>query len=470
MDYFLAGSVFVRAGQVLSSAGTGPCTIKGDLASPTVNVLAGAGFIGGSVVSDAGSTGTPVTVKNLFFSQGSVSAGCLKAQFVGFIFSDLFLSNCGTGMEIEAGDGVISNIVFDLGLTHLYIHDSQNVVFNNIISYNPNYSIIIGSNVYDIQFNNTHLEYFKYAGVYFNDSSVSIRNVRFDGFQAITNIQYATILAQVYMRTGDFEAVFTNCAFRNMFNYAVVSALGTGGRLAFRNCHFDGLKTNPAYNQSATAGGIYADGLVLDLTDVDFRNMAVNSILLEGSRVSSLRWTGGKIEASTPTIPVSLTNTNPNTIVHLASLDGGGYTLYTPQATIPVKHVAPLTNWFAAVIDSGTRFYWRLPYKIATVYELTVIANPLPAGGGYTTSSTYQVRKSNSDSTVSGTPTSWITFTLVSRDPAVGAVPVLDVQAEFDAVGAGVSVAPPDNTGFIVISIPNTYTSAQLEAVQLANQ
>lgn len=463
LTYYLAGTVYIRAGQTLTSAGGGTARLLGNIGGTDHMIRLGDYDNSGTPTYDS-SSGIAPSMQDIHIDTGPGTKACVFSRFAGYFIRHMQITNCGIGLYLQGADGLISDILVDQGLNGIIIDNAQNLLFSNILIFLANYQITIGSNVYDIQFSNLHLEYPQYAGIYFLDSATNILNVQVTNVEGLMNVQYPTFAGFVYNRSSGAQAMFRDCSFRNMFGYAVANGAGSAS-LSFQHCTFEGLKSNPGYAQSTTAAGIAMNGLTLMLSGVEFLNLLGSSIDLSGASTSTVRWDGGRIVNSTAAIPFAISNSNTASRVDLGNITGSERQLYSAQAVVPVRHFADLQYWFPPAVDSGARWYWLLPYQRSTAYEITVTANMNSGGSAaYAKVGTYGVDKDNDFTGI--TATSYLDLTALHRSAAQGNG-LLDVAIAFTAVGGGLNVTPHTDSGFIAVSVPNTYSHVQLSAKQL---
>lgn len=265
------GPVYVRKGQTFSGTGHGTYI---NAASATGNVFVmGKGLIAGVPTNDPG--GSTVKVSSMFVLGGNGAFGTIYTEIAGFEISSLFLSAPGIGIEcVGAGDGLISNIETDQCLVaYQFTGGCQNIAVSNFNIYLPNYAFVIGSDSRDITFSTGVVEYTQYASVYFADSNSNIKAISFTGVQFVMNSQYATFNGFVYSRATTVEAQFANCSFRNMYHWAINQDTGSGVKLTFTGCVFDGTRSTSAYTQSTTAKVLNTGTGTYSFDGCEFRNL-----------------------------------------------------------------------------------------------------------------------------------------------------------------------------------------------------
>jgi Pectate lyase superfamily protein len=288
--YRIAGTVFVRKGQTLYGEGLST-HIDATHAKGSTFVL-GKRLVSGTTMDDPG--GSPVKIANLRGLGGAPDHGFIYTSVAGFQVTGLFLSATGIGIEIEAADGIMSDIAIDGCLNGIVFRNCQNIVANNINIYLPNYAISFMGECRDLLFSNTLVTYTKYASILFGDAVENIDNVVFSNCSFVNNVQYDTFSGYIYSRASRVSAMFRACSFRNWPRYAINQDAGVDVSLAFDACVFDGAPTNPVYNKSNSARCISTGMGRYRFTDCSFQNLHGEIATVNG-RLQLLSITGGNI-------------------------------------------------------------------------------------------------------------------------------------------------------------------------------
>jgi hypothetical protein len=465
-NYNIAGTVYVRKGQHLRGAGGGATRIVGDVASTVPMFLMGWGLISAVETQDAG--GLPPRISGIHVDGTSATDAVIDTGGTpGFFLDDLFLTNVGLGLAISGSDGVINRVIIDQPLTGISVTASQNIVFSDLLLYSGNYHITIGSSCYDVQFSNVHMEYPQYAGVLFAESATNIKNISFNGGQALLNVQTASFLGFVHYRTGDVDDSWANFSFRNMKGYAVTHGTGIGGTHTYDGCIFDGLKTNPTYAQSTTAGAFQTANEQLYLNNCHFRNLNVYGITQTGADVSIIEVSGGSwLGIGGVTNLVNLANTNATSRFVASGMKGDGITaLVNAQATVQVK-LKGNQNWLGAQVSGSGQIGVKVPYQLGNQWLVTVRANPSVVGdSNYRHTATFAVQKQN---TFDGAlKEEALTQANVLVAPANG-LTAISMQLDIGAIGAGATITNLSTSGYAFMTVASaTFTSVEFEVEPL---
>jgi hypothetical protein len=288
--YRIAGSVYVRKGQTLYGEGLSTHIDASNVKQSTF--ILGKRLVSGKAVDDPG--GSPVKIANLRGLGGAAEHGFIYTNVPGFQITGLFLSATGIGIEIEAADGIMSDIAIDMCLNGIIFRNCQNIVVTNVNIYWPNYAISFMGGCRDIIISNTLICYTKYASVLFGDSVSNIDNIIFNASTFINNVQYETFSGYIYNRASHVSAIFRACTFRNWPRHAINHGAGVDVSLSFDACVFDGTPTNAGYDKSSSAKCIITGSGRYRLTNCEFRNLH-GEIATIGGALAGLTLTGGSI-------------------------------------------------------------------------------------------------------------------------------------------------------------------------------
>lgn len=290
--YRIAGTVFLRKGQSL--IGEGLSTYIDAAGAKHSTFIMGRRRDNGRGTEDPG--GLPVRIERLMGLGGAADQGFIYATIPGFQISALFLTAVGLGIEIEAADGIVSDIEIDQCLTAILIRNSQNLVLSNLNFYLVNYGISLAGNCRDITIVNSTFCYTRYATVLLGDGARGITAVSITGCVFTNNVPYETFEGYIYSRASASDLLVTGCIFRNAPNYAINQGAGTDLSLSIQGCIFDGERTHPDYNQSLVPKGIHIGRGRFAIINCAFRRMPSEAIRVSPGLVS-LDVDGGSLEA-----------------------------------------------------------------------------------------------------------------------------------------------------------------------------
>lgn len=287
--YRIDGTVFLRKGQSLSGAGDATIIDASRARSRTIVMGRNA-----KDIDDPG--GAPASIAQLRFLGGSGHAPLIQVNLPGFAITDLFISAAGTAIEIGGADGIISNVVIDQALNGIVLKGAHNIVITGLIVYEANYAITVGNATSDVSLSDLIIAYSKHASVLFAEGATDITSVRVANTTFVSSIEYPTFVGHVHARAAAFDAHFTSCIFRNWREFAVIQAAGGGADLSFSDCTFDGARSHPSYNASATASGIRTGANSrIRLSQCVFRRL-LGPVALIGSGLRELTIDGGSVE------------------------------------------------------------------------------------------------------------------------------------------------------------------------------
>jgi hypothetical protein len=459
-NWNVAGPVYVRKGQELTGDGSGATRIIQSPAAVTSIFRMGYGLIGGTPTMDPG--GLPPVICNLHIHSSSATNPAIDTGSAsGWLLHSLFLTNCGQAILASGSDGTIDRCFVDQGLTGIVTSNMQNLIVSNCLFFLGNYLISIGTGSHDVQISNCHFEYNQFASILFQDGATGIAGISVSNCQFLLNQQHASFVGFVHIRSGDVQATFTNCEFRNMKGYAVTHGTGVGGKFNFNGCLFDGLKTTSGYTQSTTAGGISMANETMRLADCEFRNLNVAPVVMGGTFASVLEIRGASYTLNAGASFVSITNTSASSRFTAQGVKGDAVmTLVNTQSPVPVKLKGNI-DWLGANVTGSSRIGVKVPYQFANQWIVTVRANAAPGGSlGYRKTSSFAVQKENG---FSGSARQTLTKATLLQTAADGAVAAIDIQLDFGAIGGGATLAGNFASGDAYFTVPDTYANVEFD-------
>lgn len=339
--YRLGGTVFLRKGQSL--IGEGLSTYIDAAGAQRSTFVMGRSRDHRRGVEDPG--GLPVRIQQLMGLGGAPSEGFIFAAIPGFQISSLFLTAVGLGIEVEAADGIISDIEIDQCLTAFLLRNSQNIVLTNLNLYLANYGISFASSCRDITISNSAFCYTKYASILLGDGAREINAVTVSGCNFTNNIPYETFAGYIYSRASLSDLLVTGCTFRNAPKYAVDQGAGTDLAMSIQGCVFDGQRTNSVYDQSAAPRGLHLRHGTFLVANSVFRRMPAEAIRV-AKGVGSLTIEGGAFDG-----------TSSNPILNDA---GGDWSIRIRGATGLPKITSSPHEHLLALPWLGPRTCWQI--------------------------------------------------------------------------------------------------------------
>lgn len=329
--YRVAGTVFLRKGQSL--IGEGLSTYIDAAGAKRSTFIMGRRRDKERGTEDPG--GLPVRIERLMGLGGAADQGFIYATIPGFQISALFLTAVGLGIEIEAADGIVSDVEIDQCLTAILIRKSQNLVLSNLNLYLANYGVSFAGGCRDIAIVNSTFCYTRYAAVLLGDGARGINAVSITGCIFTNNVPYETFEGYIYSRASESDLLVTGCIFRNSPRYAINQGAGTNLSLSIQGCVFDGERTHSDYNQSLAPKGIRTGQGRFSITNCSFRRMPSEAVYV-GPGLVSLDIDGGTIDAI-PRDPIMVESEPKGAIVirnlrglALVESAGGGHKLVLP--------------------------------------------------------------------------------------------------------------------------------------------
>jgi len=459
-DYLIAGTVYVRKGQMLIGSGDGVTRITAGLPSNTGRATFKMGFGIPSNILTEDPGGLPVVVCNIHTYGGDTTGPVVDMQVSGAQCRDMFITSCGIGVRVGGSDTILSNCIIDQGLMGISLSGQNHIISNNLF-YSMNYGINVGiSN--DIQINNCHFEYGRYSDIIFQEGSNGSQNISIGNCQFITNVQYGTIEHSIHIRANSIDLQVHDCSFRNQENYCIASPTGLGGRIRISDCVFNGLRTNSVYSQSTTTAGILTGNNNVDIVNCTFTKLFSSPITMNSSYVFTTNIEGCSYsELSNVTSFVNIVGTNGS--VQLSNCIGDNV---TPIVNLqnPVKvFLRRNTFWLGQKQTEGSRDYWKIPTQGATMLRIGLKGNTNNEGNNLYEKASLVIAIRYID--YSGTTLSdYITMTTPYSSPSSGYVPALGIDVELDSVGGGIESTYAGQGRYVCVSLPTTYTNTTITA------
>lgn len=289
--YRIAGTVYLRKGQSLIGEGLSTYIDAADVEHSTF--IMGRRRGKGRGVEDPG--GLPVRIERLMGLGGTANEGFIFAAIPGFQISGLFLTAVGIGIEIEAADGIVSDIEIDQCLNGIVIRKSQNIVLTNLNVFAPNYAISLEGRCWDIAIVNAVFCYTKYVTLLLGEGAEDITSVSVTNCIFTNNVPYETFQGYIHCRANRSDLLVTGCIFRNASGYAIIQGAGSGLSLSLHGCVIDGMRSNPDYNQSLASKGIKTGYGRFSVTNCSFRHLTSEAIRV-GPGLVALQVEGGSVE------------------------------------------------------------------------------------------------------------------------------------------------------------------------------
>lgn len=339
--YRITDSVYLRRGQSLLGEGVSTLIDAGGARGST--------FIlgrrrSGAARGEADPGGLPVLAASLLGLGGNAEHGFFYISVEGFQLRNLFLSAVGLGLEIEASDGIVSDVAIDQCLSGVHMRRSQNNVFQNLNIFSANYGITFGELCRDIVVANAIFSYTRYASVLLAENATDITSIKLANCTFTSNEQYETFIGHIHSRATRSDIQISSCTFRNMPGPAIWQGTGVGLTVDMHNCILDGRRTNPTYAQSGRSSGIRTGHGSFFINGCNFRNLQAEAIQIAAG-LERLTVEGGAVDGGLLAIKVD---------------DGvsGALTVRNMQGMAEVRGAAE--GHSVLLPDLGPRTHWQL--------------------------------------------------------------------------------------------------------------
>ena len=457
--YYILGTVYLRKGQVIEGGG-----------AHLFMSASGSIKLGYKSDDTEDPGGAPPGVHNLWIEGGFAP---ISANISGYQVSNVFISFSAVGAVFRGTDGSISDCIFDAG-ARLCSFGGRSMTMTNCNFYVGNEQLNI-TNLRDSVISNCVFNYANIAAIQIDGlTGQSNLNVRIDNCSFKKNEQSAATF-NGFVHTRNLTAspagdvTFSNCSFRNCYQ-AAINIDGTGSQaLTFKDCEFNGLKTNNTYAQSST---MYA----LDMT----YSAAGGNVTMDGCRFLNLFDTpiqAASTEAINLTVTNSLFSNNAGTVsIELGSLNTGtcsftlgniigdtqsNVPLFSVATAVPLKIVGYLKDWLKAFDDGVTYQYVEVPFTDACLVSAVLRANQNPGGSALYRAFKKCTASISYDYTGVTATRATIQDDFKSDSPILGFD--LNLQAAITDIATGSAVAGNVKPGKLVLYWPRGYGSETID-------
>jgi hypothetical protein len=470
--FYLSNGFATPVGVKVSGAGTGTllCRLTANADSDTAIPLLTAGQSlaaapglayqndpgtgqSSSAFTGAGFAETAPVVDSLYFVDQNPTNAAFHPAYPGMLFSNLFFTSCGVSLDFNGcNDVTCSNIIVDMGLTGIILQNCQNINLNNVILYNQvSRALAVTGGAYDVNFTNVTVEYPQAVGVSLEGTGGN--NLNFSNVNFVSNIQYGGFAGCIKVTSNNTKATFTGCQFRNSPGVVVSMTAVTNTELTFNNCIWDGLKTNPAYTQSATMVAFVVSGGTIRIRDGVMQNLFGSSIFagIENLHVDGLDY--GSMN-SNPPFDIS-SSTSGEAIFQGVRGDGiVGMLKSQSLSGISVK-VKGCENWLGAPFADGAFYAWNVPLP-PYGQIMSVVSACTDGTTGLRKSISYVWEKSTE---VLPTVTDTITGVSLFASPIANAHPQASCTLVFANTSTTADTFSPGISKIGKLRVPNTFSA-----------
>ena len=407
--------------------------------------------------------GHPITMQDLFLEGGFRP---IDSQINGYQILNCFISSAAIGPRIDGSDGIVSNCTFDDGSTMLSL-TGRNQVVDNCNFYVGNQQINIGE-CRDSVISNCVFNYAEVCSIDWRGAETE--NLKIVGCSFIANNQNASTFDGFIRALNDGpaptgELMVRDCSFRNCFEEAInLSGTSPSGKLDIQGCIFDGNKTFSSYTQSTTMKAIAIKGASsFDLTvkNCKFQNLLDTPLTF----TSSGTWTADVFDCefvnNAGTESIEITGGPDTSYIYLGNIKGEGTSKDLISLSGSTRFLVKgwLKDWLK-ITDDGTYDVVNVPYGGSSLIDVTLIANPNPAGN-----TLYRTIKNMLFSVTYDFSGSLITqlsnSTVFSSTSPLGLS--LNLQGELGSVGGGTQVSGIQGPNVIAIYYPNSYGNPSID-------
>lgn len=385
----------------------------------------------------------------------------------GFNVGTLWIqANKGVVITGGSGDGIIGDIFCEDSTGYgLELGVCQNVTVDNLYTFLCNNPVIYTGNSNNTRVTNLQANYTKIATVTTTDN-ITVRGAKIGSLVSKHNIQYATFVGVVRLRSTACDLTIAELDARNYNGWAITNETGISnsvqiGLLRLRQASFSDTDT-----VGNSAKGCRVNNMSLTVEEADIQGIGFAPFEVTGTTRSVLNVRGGTISGLTANVPVcDISNTQPTTSVELQVEPPVGVPLFNAQGVVSVVYDKVRKPF--PVVSEGGRLCVKIPFVgAANTWRLSITANPNAAGNGV-----YRRVQRLFVAQETGFDTQVVT-NLASADDgkttglSLAFTPDLTHQLDLDTVGAGSRKAYAAS-GVAIISVPSSYASVGISIEQM---
>lgn len=468
--YKITDTIYIRAGCCLY--GSGMCSFidaSGFPVGGTEPVFRlGWGLVSGVPTKDTLVGDQPSEICNLFVLGGPAGGGAVvDVDFAGALVHDIWTSASGKAFKLKGG--YIYDCEVDLGLVGMEIVGGTNQTVTNVRFFNQNYALqFTGTDgTSDCTLTGLTIEYPKIAGIDFPGSN--FRGMKFVGSKFITNEQFAGLVGAMLVGGANNEITLDDPHWSNTKG-AGLYVQGPTNVVTLNAPVFEGLKANAAYAQSTTAAGIKVQGGRVLVNNAVFRNLSSYALQVGGlAAACTVEIDGATIYNSAGAlandIQIDSTVATQDTI-ELRNVKGSGKKLFNLNSFC-LPRCRNLQDWLTLAV-SGSRRYVDVPITRGGLILFTLRANVNVGGNGTYGKTRAKLIEKENDFVAGPILTTYLNVSDLHAGIA-HSNGLLDILAEINSVGGGVSVTPINDSMHIRIHWPSSYAQEVIDCQYLVS-
>lgn len=405
--------------------------------------------------------GAPVTVKDLWIEGGS---NPIIALIPGYIIHNVFSSSPASGCIFSGSDALITDCIFDNASTAC-TYTARNSSMVACDFYVSNTQMFIGAE--DSVIDSCTFNYAKVAAI--DWASTTVKNVRISNCSFVKNAQDGgTFLGYVRTRTvttapvGDLT--FDGCNFRNCYGPAIRNYGTSSHRMIFRNCEFNGDKTNTAYAQGTTMymldmNSAAASGTT-EFIDCKALNLLATPVQVNTNEPAVIRFKDMEFKNNAGTTTMTIAGANTQTI-EFENIKGEGTSkdLFSVSNSPTIKYAGYMRDWLK-INDDGTNKYVEIPFVDPMLIDVSMSANPAPGSNGAYRMVEKMAASISYDFASGALATIASVSQLFQSSTGIGAN--LAVSAAVDTIATGSSKATALSNGKLILYWTNVYTDVRI--------
>lgn len=472
-DYNLSNGFTVPTGCALFSDGLGVARLKVlNATADIVNVLPLVSL--SRVIDDITFVTEPSTgayvihpapqIDNLYLNPQNSGTALYIKDVPGFKVGSLWIQ-AETGVHVWAsGDGTFGDLMIeDSTGTGVLVEESQNLMFGKVYTFSNNIGIKIGATNNNIHISELQSNYSKFFAVEFGAGTFN-RSISFGHVTVNQNTQHVTFSGGVSVTGAAADVSIGTLECRNANGFAAV--VSGFNQLSIGAMKLKQLIGNATYTQGTTLQGISASGsATVNVGSLFSEGLRLSPVVVAGTPIVTVGggWCSG-FAAAVPVFNISAAVAGAVVTVsdfRGAASEANSCPLFAPSAGVDFRY-SRVDDAFAFV-PSGGRAAVFLPFNSgAELFDIALTANPNPAGNpDY--KRTLRATLLHESVFVAAFVNQLFVSSVIG---AAGIVPNIDMQVDYTSVGGGNNIAHT-SSGYLVISVPSTYTNLKINIDKL---
>lgn len=410
-------------------------------------------------------TAPPAHVDNIYLNPQNSNTALVCAG-AGYKVGKIWAQG-ETAIKFVGTDGIVDELIIEDGTVNgMNFAGGSNHVIGTVYTFLVDNPVIFTGDCSNIDIDTIQCNFTEVSCLQTNDS-LDIGRVHIGKLVCNQNAQFGTFTSVIRTRSNSSDITIGHLDARNYNGLAVNNETGLGNRVHIKHAKLRQTPNVTGYTVGTTAAGIRANNSSVTVDYLDAAGLSDSPLRLDGTFAASIEVNKAKIGTFTTSDPVcDITNTSSSSTCKLFNIDNqSSKELFNAQATVDVIFrdcIKPFQNQ-----TESSRIAIKIPFSSNTsVYEVTVTANTNNVGNG-NYRRIKRINVSHETSFNSALKSVLTQTTIANTGIYTGFTPDISTQVDFTSVGTGAEIAHITN-GYLVLSVPDTYTNVMYNVTQLA--